>query len=618
MASNPYHPLLLEGIESLKAQDRVTAVSKFKDYLRKFPKDPDGWVFLARVSKPSSRLTYLQNALDIDPDHETAQKLFNQITKEPPLEDPIAVETLTPRKDPTLVEEPTPIPVSHTQPSVEVMTVETPSVSEMKPDSEITRIIGAQIVLDNKFREIVFDIFSDRSSFAPEFNLDVKAILRIAKSIENDQKFAERVLYAFRFFFSVGLVVTFFQFGLGLMIAGAFFALGIVINFYNDRRFVTRYLKKFESDTFSVEKLAEEFSSVSDKELEEVLPKKNQNFIAYSGFKPFVGAGIEMNGWAFPISLLSKNANDGEGIIPFDEADIYASIEENVLNLKLDGLEMRDYVYANGRDIEAEKDLWMPNAKRPKQVISSQVMQKYASEHSYVARYYKWISVSSWGGEVVQSFFLRFARKGNLLFIEFSQYLLPPISDRFREIDDVYSTNFFEQAKSSLISSVITYIFSIPLVIIAPFQLWSWWEERQADKAVEKAEEKFEKDNEHRRVILGSKEKENHGALKSLRELVAGDSYQHFFQQKDAQMYKQIVEKEIIETLSEFFDAHNVSTTEFGQKTQTIINNVDNSMKFGDNTNMTNSNLNAGGEQSNSGTNIANQVGNFIDNVTKG
>jgi hypothetical protein len=65
----------------------------------------------------------------------------------------------------------------------------------------------------------------------------------------------------------------------------------------------------------------------------------------------------------------------------------------------------------------------------------------------------------------------------------------------------------------------------------------------------------------------------DYGAETSLRHYASDDSYHLFFQRIDERMYFQTVEKQILETICNFLEAHRIDTTEFRERQQMILNN---------------------------------------------
>jgi hypothetical protein len=93
-------------------------------------------------------------------------------------------------------------------------------------------------------------------------------------------------------------------------------------------------------------------------------------------------------------------------------------------------------------------------------------------------------------------------------------------------------------------------------------------------KAQEKISEalSFNEDN-RRREMLERTPLFNYGTVTSLRQYLSSGEYGHYFQKMDGDLYNKLFEHEVLDSLVEFLDAHNVDTSELKERQTTILNN---------------------------------------------
>jgi hypothetical protein len=65
----------------------------------------------------------------------------------------------------------------------------------------------------------------------------------------------------------------------------------------------------------------------------------------------------------------------------------------------------------------------------------------------------------------------------------------------------------------------------------------------------------------------------DYGASTSIRELAASSLYSHYFQKLDKEMYLKLIEHQILDSITDFLDAHNIDTSDLRSRQNTILNN---------------------------------------------
>lgn len=64
----------------------------------------------------------------------------------------------------------------------------------------------------------------------------------------------------------------------------------------------------------------------------------------------------------------------------------------------------------------------------------------------------------------------------------------------------------------------------------------------------------------------------NFGALTSVRELAQSGRYRKYFQQIDQDLNTKLINRQVIDTVMEFLDAHNIDISQFEEQRATILN----------------------------------------------
>src|SRR5207248_9266039 len=65
------------------------------------------------------------------------------------------------------------------------------------------------------------------------------------------------------------------------------------------------------------------------------------------------------------------------------------------------------------------------------------IMQQFVGKPDEFIRHYKCIRIKYWKGELILSIFVRFVPVGKSLFIEADYLLLPPLHEKYYEVDSV-------------------------------------------------------------------------------------------------------------------------------------------------------------------------------------
>lgn len=189
-------------------------------------------------------------------------------------------------------------------------------------------------------------------------------------------------------------------------------------------------------------------SNFLSRRLVEIDEEHTRPVTVYSGFRPFVGSGLDLVTWSFAQRLLPSTEDteaEGKGqekVVKDDEPsfttpEIVDYLKKRIAALTFDpmperqlpNLTVRDHIFVIGthaRDVP----------EYPEDADFVQVM----SDTTKCTRHYLACQVPSWDGEVVTTVYVHVSLQGRTLYLEFSTLVLPPIRKEFRVVDRVDGT----------------------------------------------------------------------------------------------------------------------------------------------------------------------------------
>jgi hypothetical protein len=300
-----------------------------------------------------------------------------------------------------------------------------------------------------------------------------------------------------------------------------------------------------------------------ERRLAELASDAHGNVTVYSGFSPFVGCGLDVSGWSFVVDARrGKEALHGNRLrpMPFEVDDLYRCTADRMRELRLNRVGLESRLFVNGRDLDGLPWLLPVPAARPSAFVDPQIVDYFRRAPSDRVRHYLAVRVVDWQGELVVSLFLRFALTGDNLFCEASYFLLPPVLERYHDVDDLNGVADVRTVGELVIWSLLL---TIPVAVIAPFAVL----ERALAPLVN-----WQRDRTQRRLARQSPTYD-HGAATSVRERAMSGNYRHYFQKLDRDMYFKLVEQQILDAVITFLDSRQVDTSDLKQRQTTILNN---------------------------------------------
>lgn len=432
-----------------------------------------------------------------------------------------------------------------------------PAAAAVDRDAEVTRMLCATAVRSASFAESVLKYLKSRSiAVAPEIGIDVPLLAQVCASTK------ERSARWAGYFFAMAAVSVIVSLllpvvGPPLFVIGTM-VLGIAKTFSE-----AALLRHFRKGQFSRAAAMTAFAAATPIDVATGFPEPEQNLVVYRWFTPFVGVGNELDGWNFTIDV-TKGARDVTGETrtpkPFAETELYEGLIQAVRALDLPNTTVRELAFVFGEDIRDDRRLLPDIYGRPVQTLTEEEIRGYRDANDHRVRCYPCIRIHDWETQIVLSQFIRLRRHGKHLFVELNRYLLTAPRDEYRRADVEPRMTF----RRELMMTVIGALSGPFLGLAAPFQVLSI-----IGEAVK--EVFFTGDRLHRRTV-DENPRFNYGTARSLRDSVNANEYTRYFQKQDTLMYSKILQTEILETVIDFLEAHDIDTSEMREQRLTLLN----------------------------------------------
>lgn len=312
---------------------------------------------------------------------------------------------------------------------------------------------------------------------------------------------------------------------------------------------------------------------------------EDRNVIVYRGEDPFVGAGVRVQNWSMAIPLApegsEKEGSDDAALLllpdkstrneglRFKPGEIYEHVASEFEELRtalslapskrFSSLDVGDIVVVSADELLDHHDDKMAQlihpvlSERPRSKIGREEpdghkIAELADEPIEWIRYFKYCRVESWDRDLVVSGFLHIGCDDRMLYLEWSAYVLCPIKDRFRRIDEMSTSQWrpLRQAGGDLLEFPST----------LPDRV------RSITRPIRDGS-----------VPASGVTASMIGACQSIRELAASGTLRNYFQRSDTERYVKIMERHTLGAIAGFLKSKNISTRALIGQANTIINN---------------------------------------------
>lgn len=417
---------------------------------------------------------------------------------------------------------------------------------------EVNRLLGGHAFLGGaRFRKKVLDFYGKKfDAVAPECGVDVALLVRICLQAEKLMGPYDRILGASLYIAILGLLSD-----MPLLVVAAILLAAVTNSAAAEK--VRQHARAFSRPAFDYALCASEYAGVEiPAVLVTGLPQRDQNLVLYAGFVPFVGTGVAEGGWSFNCSLSPPpGAGAAQPAVAFDAVELYAHLRTTLERLRIPGMELHDRVYACGSEAGEIDGLRLGIDMRPIQHIPPERLTQCFGMRDTRLRHYLCLQIADWGGEIINTYYVRVVLRANGLYVEFSRFFLYPIAEQYRAVDrlcDVGKLEALERFGWELAAGPFV------SVVAAFHQLPDVWRERRLQQRV-------------RRVL--SENTFNAGASDTLRERLSGNQLRHYFQRMDEDFNRKLIERNLLDEIANFLEAHHVDSSDIRNRSSTILNN---------------------------------------------
>jgi hypothetical protein len=282
------------------------------------------------------------------------------------------------------------------------------------------------------------------------------------------------------------------------------------------------------------------------------------NVSIHGGYNPFFGSGFTVVSWSFALDIL--RSAEGATAEAFTAEDLHNFMTQEVRTIGAARVEVEDRVFVDGRDLASDPRFVAPEPAPPWLHADPELISRLRAFPEDRVRPYACFYVLGWGGQLVCSTHLRFVVTGRHLFVEATHCILPPIQEKYQEVDRIASRPTLRQASQIGARALL---FAPLRLLAAPFRLLEFCVRPLALRS---------RGKEQRREIKQEKSF-NHGAAYSPRQAMADTNFQRYFQQLDFAQYTKTVEDIIFQSMVDFLDDHGIDTSSLVERQATIQNN---------------------------------------------
>lgn len=284
------------------------------------------------------------------------------------------------------------------------------------------------------------------------------------------------------------------------------------------------------------------------------LPSKKQNLAVYSGKNPFVGYGSINKNISFVVSTQKskKLLAQSQPIIEFSEDELYKTIITKLLPLG----HLHEKLFVEGTTMMGHNELLSAITSG---TVEQEVWDMYSLKNDENIRRYICISELNTTNEMQSAFFIRMSKLQNSLFVELTHTTLLPIAPKYRISErlpkHISITRYIVMAQASFLTMII----QLPKSIFYGLGfIFSLQQRLFAERIVKKQ--------------IRENPLFDYGEVSTLREDIADNSFQTFYNSMDSEQFSKRVEKTFFDVLVGFLDSKNIDTSELAQQESAIIN----------------------------------------------
>ena len=431
------------------------------------------------------------------------------------------------------------------------------------PLSETTRYLCTAPHLDDRYaRRVVDEVVVDpHRAVVPSLGIDMAIVLRHCFAARRRQNVRDGLIAVILI---AALPVVLDYRGLnGLRLLVVLVVLAGLVAFID--RWISRYLvtRQLTRERFGHE-AGPPITAAESAQVAQALAAQQGDISVYGTYQPFVGSGFSRGGWSFAINLARGKESPGGKVrlepLSFEVEEFYSEVERDITASGLAGLTVEKRLLVDGQNIRDDFRFLPDREGRPVTEIGADKLLELTRSPEPLNRPYQCIRLQTWDGDLVLSVFVNFTKRGSVLLAEVQHYLLAPLQPDYRQADRLASWSLGQRLRSELRSAprAVT-----ATMICAPFRITRLVLRTGLGGRTERAA---------LRRIKGDPQY-NFGAMTSVRELAQARHYRRYFQQVDRDLNTKFIDRQVLDTIVDFLDSHNIDTSQFQEQRSMILNN---------------------------------------------
>jgi hypothetical protein len=452
---------------------------------------------------------------------------------------------------------------SAARPAGEVMPSGRPPDSGLA-SSETTRHLCIAAHVDDQFtRKVITKIVTDsRRALVPSMGMDLGTVLSHCLAARRRQIIRDTLITALLLAALPLLLDLHTRTGLRDLVVLLALAATVALA----ERWLARYrvgIRQLSKGRFDPARRPS-LTAVEQRRLAELLAYEHGNLSVYGPYSPFAGSGFWLGGWSFALNT-GRGAEQlgGRGRltpISFDVADLYAAVRQDIQALELAGVMIENRLLADGRSVTGDEIFTRDGTTPPVTEISADLLSRLMHAPDPQNRVYQCVRMQDWRGDLVLSVFVNFTKRGTGLLAEVQHFVLAPVKEQYRQLDLLAGRSAGRRLRGELRDAPGS---SVAALAKAPFHVigaaWRAGLHGGADSV--SARQNNDADSEC-----------NIGAFTSVRELGQSNVYRKYFQQVDRDLSTKLIDRQVLDTITTFLDAHNIDTSQFDEQRATILN----------------------------------------------
>lgn len=432
------------------------------------------------------------------------------------------------------------------------------------PRGDTTRYLAASaLLLGGSYRRQWLDYADEKHrAFAPEIGVDVSFVINVCKYLED----RETKYNAAFFVISLGFLLVLATADVSLhdanneLITIALLTLIVawILRVYKGHLEHTWATTLFGVSNYNPEEVLKRFNitTVRSQYVDE------KNLIIYSGFVPFVGAGIDLGGWSFAVDISrpKQDMHTHADVMRFTLEELYSELDSSLEELSIAGLYCSDALFVSGTDIRDEKWILPDICSSPISKVDLNIINRFIGTNDPRIRHFRCVRIHDSTNQLIASYFIRCFRQGKSLFFDVSLFLLTPVAKSYCRVDMLTP---YDWRKRLFLG--VAYLFVTPFSVfqswVALFGKFFAW----ISKLLDTKEKRIRKEIKNNPLF-------DYGAGSSLRGKMSSSQYSHFFQRADKEMYVKVIERTLLDTIVKFLNDHNIDTSDIKERQTSIVN----------------------------------------------